>query len=94
MLGLPDDFDITTLKVGSTYTIAKDKDRIFPLHLAILIVKRPEWTFFGYGVTHSSTIKDGKTTLTFEVLSLFSPEEQKLYQAKYIEAAKKSGELN
>ena len=38
-------------------------------------------------------IKDKKTTLTFEVLSLFTPQEQELYKKKFLEAAKRTGEV-
>lgn len=44
LLGLPKDFDAATLTVGQQYTILKDRERAFPLHVAILIVDS-EWNF-------------------------------------------------
>lgn len=92
LLGLPKDFNVTSLAVGKRYTILKDKERAFPLHIAILIIDG-QWNFYGYGVAHSIVIKDQKTEIEFEVLSLFKPEEQKLYKEKFVEAGKKTGEV-
>lgn len=92
LLGLPKDFDTTTLVVGKKYTIFKDRERAFPLHIAMLIVDA-SWNFYGYCVAHSAIVKDQKTELEFEVLSLFSPQEKELYKTKFLEAAKKTGEV-
>ncbi len=52
LLGLPKEFDTSTLVVGNKYTISKDRERAFPLHIAILIVDS-RWNFYGYAVAHS-----------------------------------------
>jgi hypothetical protein len=52
-----------------------------------------EWNFYGYAVVNTSLCGDGKTTLEFTVLSLFSPAEQQLYKSKFVEAAKQTGEV-
>lgn len=83
--------DPTELAVGKTYTITRDRERTFPLHIAILLIDE-NWTFYGYCVVHEATIKDKHTTLTFEVLSLFSPEEQKIYKDNFLAAATKTKE--
>jgi hypothetical protein len=80
------------LEVGVEYIIEKKTERIFPLHIAVLLVG-PDWTFYGYCVVHSAELKERKTTLTFEILSLFSPEERKIYTSRFLEAAKKTGEI-
>ena len=92
LLGLPKDFDASTLIVGKQYTIIKDRERAFPLHVAILIVDR-EWNFFGYAVAHQIVVKDQKTEINFEVLSLFTSEQKVLYKEKFIEAARMTGEV-
>jgi hypothetical protein len=92
LLGLPKDFDVKNLTVGQSYSITKDRERAFPLHIAMLIVDA-EWNFYGYAMTHSAVIKDQKTQIEFEVLSLFDPGVQKVYKEKFIEAAKKTGEV-
>jgi hypothetical protein len=92
LLGLPKGFDPNLLVIGKKYTIIKDRERAFPLHIAMLIVDG-EWNFYGYCVAHSAVVKDQKTEIAFEVLSLFKKEEQRLYKLKFIEAAKKTGEV-
>ncbi len=92
LLGLPQDFDATTLVVGKKYTVTKDRERAFPLHIAMLVVDA-SWNFYGYCVTHSAVVGDHTTQLEFEVLSLFTPKECKLYKQKFLEAAKKTGEV-
>ena len=92
LLGLPKDFDVTTLAVGKKYTVTKQKERAFPLHIAILMVDGT-WNFYGYCVAHSAKTSDQKTVIEFEVLTLFNPQEQVLYKQKFLEAAKKTGEV-
>jgi len=92
LLGLPQGFDTATLEVGKKYAVRKDRERAFPLHVAMLVVDS-EWNFYGYAVAHEIVVKDKQTQITFEVLSLFNPEEQKLYKTKFLEAAKKTGEI-
>jgi len=92
LLGIPKEFDISSFEIGKRYTILKDRERAFPLHIAMLIVDG-EWNFYGYCVAHSAYVKDQKTEIEFEVLSLFTPEEQKLYKEKFLAAAKLTGEV-
>jgi hypothetical protein len=92
LLGLPEGFDVSLLAAGKRYVIRKDRERSFPLHIAMLIVDSG-WNFYGYAVAHSALVKDKKTEIEFEVLTLFNTEEQILYRQKFIEAAKKTGEI-
>lgn len=92
LLGLPKDFDISNLSVGSKHVITKDRERAFPLHIAILMVTC-DWDFLGYAVCHSMKNEDQKCVIHFEVISLFTPEEQLLYKTKFLEAAKFTGEV-
>ena len=92
LLGLPKDFDVTTLVDGQKYTIIKDRERVFPLHVAMLIVDG-DWNFYGYAVAHQIKVFDQKTEISFEVLSLFSDDQKKIYKDKFIEAAKITGEI-
>ncbi len=93
LLRLSKDFDASAVSVGKTLQVTKENERVFPLHVAMLLVSN-DWTFYGYCVVHSTLIKDGKTILEFEVLSLFSPEEQARYKQKFLEAAKKTREIS
>lgn len=92
LLAVPKDFNVSNLKVGEKYSIHKERERAFPLHIAILLVDS-NWNFYGYCVAHSIIVKDQKTVIEFEMLSLFSPEEQKIYKDKFITAAKLTGEI-
>ena len=92
LLGLPNDFDASTLKVGGKYSISKDRERAFPLHIALLVVDS-QWNFYGYCVAHSAVVKEQKTQIDFEMLSLFNPDEQKTYKDRFVEAAKLTGEI-
>jgi hypothetical protein len=92
LLRVPLNFNLKTLVVGKKYTITIDRERAFPLHLAILLIDK-DWNFYGYCVAHQIIVNNLKTTIEFEVLSLFSPEEKLLYRTKFLEAAKKTGEV-
>jgi len=92
LLGLPEGFDVSTLKVAGKYSVSKDRERAFTLHIALLVVDS-QWNFYGYCVAHSAVVKQQKTQIDFEMLSLFSPDEQKIYKEKFLEAAKLTGEV-
>lgn len=92
LIGLPQDFNIKQLSVGNKYTILRDRERAFPLHIAMLMVTR-DWDILGYAVVHSAKNFDNKCELQFEVISIFNEEEKKLYKAKFLEAAKFTGEV-
>ncbi|MBI2405354.1 hypothetical protein HYV22_04250 [Candidatus Gottesmanbacteria bacterium] len=85
--------DISHLAVGKTFTVLKDKERIFPLRIAMLLAD-DDWNFLGYCVVHEAILKNKQTSLTFEVLSLFTPEQQSFYKQNFLEAAHKTGEIS
>jgi len=92
LIGLPKDFQTNTLKIGETYTVVKERERTFPLHIAMLMVNS-EWNFYGYAVVNSLHSKDGKSTLEFTGLSLFNESEKNLYKEKFIHAAQITKEI-
>jgi len=92
LIGFPKEFDPRKLEVSKTYTIIKERERSFPLHIAMLMVDS-DWNFYGYAVVNSLFSTDGKSTLKFTVLSLFNKDESKLYKEKFIFAAKQTGEI-
>ena len=92
LLRPPSNFDFKKLIVGQKYTVTLDRERAFPLHIAILLIDN-DWNFYGYCVANSLVVKNKKSTIEFEVLTLFSTEEQKVYKDKFIEAAKLTGEF-
>ncbi|PIU73030.1 hypothetical protein COS78_04100 [Candidatus Shapirobacteria bacterium CG06_land_8_20_14_3_00_40_12] len=92
LIGLPKDFDVTILSLEKRYRIMKERERTFPLHIAMLVVDG-EWNFYGYGVAHSIVVKGQTTEIEFEMLSLFTPDEQKNYKDKFVAAGRKTGEV-
>jgi hypothetical protein len=92
LLRPPTSFDFKSLTTGKKYTIILERERAFPLHIAILLIDK-DWNFYGYAVAHSALVKDKKTQIEFEMITLFKPEEQQLYQQNFIEAGKITGEV-
>lgn len=92
LLRPPAPFDFTALAVGKKYTVTLERERAFPLHIAILLIDA-EWNFYGYAVAHSAHLENKKTTIEFEMLTLFTKDEQVLYQKKFIEAGTLTGEV-
>jgi hypothetical protein len=92
LLGLPKDFDVNKLVVGGKYSIIRERERAFPLHIAILMVTT-NWDFLGYAVVHSMKNFNQKCEIEFEAISLFSPSERKIYKNRFLEAAKVTGEV-
>ena len=88
----PSSFDFSSLVSGERYTVTLEKERAFPLHLAILLIDK-EWNFYGYCVAHSAVVKEQKTIIEFEMITKFSLDEQKLYREKFLEAGKMTGEV-
>lgn len=85
-------FDFLNIELGKKYISILDRERAFPLRIAILLIDA-DWKFYGYAVAHSILVKDKKTEITFEMLTLFTPAEQLLYKNKFIEAGKMTGEV-
>lgn len=93
LLRLPtNSLDPSTLQVGQTYSIEKEKERVFPLHCAVLL-EGADGIFYGYCVAQSAVLKEQKTLIEFKVLSLFTPEERDIYTKRFTEAAKLTGEI-
>ena len=88
----PEGFDFQALSLNKRYTVTLERERAFPLHIAILLIDK-EWNFYGYAVAHSALVKDKKTQIEFELITLFNKEEQGLYKNKFIEAGKITGEV-
>ncbi len=84
-------FDFTSLVIGKTHTTTIDRERTFPLHIAILLVDNA-WNFYGYAVVEKITNWEKKAELTFRMLTLFSEDEKRLYKEKFLEAAQLTGE--
>lgn len=92
LLRPPEGFDFQVLSLNKKYTVTLERERAFPLHIAILFIDK-DWNFYGYAVAHSAFVKDKKTQVEFELITLFNKEEQAIYRNKFIEAGKITGEV-
>lgn len=92
LVRLPSEIDPSALKLGQTLRITRKRERFVPLHIALLLIDK-DWNFYGYCRVNSVETKNQTTVLEVEILSLFSPEEQRLYRNKFVEAGKITGEV-
>lgn len=92
LVRLPEDANIAKLVIGKKIIITRERERIVPLHIALLIVDK-DWNFYGYCRVNSSEIKDQTTKMEVEIISLFNPKERKIYKEKFVAAGKITGEV-
>ncbi len=92
LVRLTDDIDLDNLHVGQNLKLDRDRERLIPLGIALLMVDN-DWNFYGYCRVVSLTVKGGASSLNVEVLTIFSEPESKLYKDKFIEAGKLTGEV-
>jgi len=92
LLRPPSDFDFSSLTLNKKYEVVLERERAFPLHIAILLIDQ-DWNFYGYAVAHKSTVADKKTVIEFELITQFDESERNLYRQKFIEAGKITGEV-
>jgi len=77
------DLDLRTIKLGDTYTISKDNNRLYPLNIPIEICDQ-DYHYYGKVAVRRLTLEAGKTVLDIEVLKVFSAEEAAVYTANFI----------
>lgn len=75
--------DLTTLEKDEHYQIVKDEERLYPLNIPIEICDE-NYKYYGKVAVRKLTIEKGKTTLEFDVLKIFSPEESEVYTKNFI----------
>jgi hypothetical protein len=75
--------DLGTLEVGKTYTIAKNLERLYPLNIPIEICNENH-QYYGKVAVRKLTLERDKTTMTFEVLKLFTTSEAAVYTDNFI----------
>lgn len=92
LLRPPTGFDFQNIELNKKYTVILERERAFPLHIAVLLIDK-DWNFYGYAVANSALVKDKKTIVEFELITRFSSEEQLLYKNKFTEAGKITGEV-
>lgn len=92
LLRPPANFDFSSLSVGTLYHVTLERQRAFPLRIALLVVDQ-HWNFYGYAQAISLNVENGTSAITFKMLTLFTKEEQDLYRKKFIEAAQQTGEV-
>jgi hypothetical protein len=92
LVRLPEDVNIAELAIGQKITITRERERIVPLHIALLFIDK-EWNFYGYCRVNSSEIKDQTTKMEVEIISLFNSEERRIYKEKFVAAGKITSEI-
>lgn len=88
----PNDNKGSELKIGGKYTISKSNRRIYLMDIAILLLEE-NWDAIGYCAIRKTTIENGKMEITFELLSRFSPEEQRIVTNTMLEGMRLCGYL-
>jgi hypothetical protein len=73
----------TDLKVGETYVVRKDGYRIIPFNVPTELADS-QFKYLGKVKVTKLVVTPGGTDITFEVLKLFSPEEQEIYSNNFI----------
>lgn len=92
LVRLPSTIDTSSLKAGMVLTTSRERERIVPLHIALLLIDA-DWNFYGYCRVNSIEVRNQATIMKVEILSIFRPHERELYKSKFIEAAKVTGEI-
>lgn len=92
LVRLPEETSFSSLEVGQKLTIQRERERIVPLHIALLFIDK-DWNFYGYCRVNSIELKEQTTKMEVEILLLFNEEERKLYKEKFIEAGKITEEV-
>lgn len=92
LLKVPADFDTGSLRPGQTYEITRERERVFPLHIAVLLVDA-DWNFYGYCVVDEISVGAEQTKLKFTVLSLFNESQHEIYKHNFLDAAEQTGEI-
>lgn len=75
--------DLATLEVGQHYTIVKEKERLYPLNIAIEICD-DAYNYYGKVAVRKLALEAGKTTLEIEVLKIFDANECAVYTNNFI----------
>ena len=83
LLSLPDNYDVNSLIEGQEVTIEKNGMRIMPFYKPIEL-STEDHKYIGKILVKELRIIKDKTFVTFEILKLFSTEEQKVYSNNFI----------
>jgi hypothetical protein len=84
LLSVPgESFDFAAMQTGQSYQIVKEKERLYPLNIAIEICDE-NYQYHGKIAVRKLSLEAGKTTLEIEVLKVFSPEEAAVYSDNFI----------
>jgi len=75
--------DLKNLSVGDKFTVIKEKERLYPLDIAIEICDE-DYQYFGKVAVRKLTLESGATTVDIEVLRVFSFDEAAVYTDTFI----------
>jgi len=86
------DVKLEDLQIGRQYTVSKSNIRIYPTDMAILFLSE-NWIVLGYCAIRKILISNKNMEITFEILSLFTSDEQKIYAVRLKEALTTTHEI-
>lgn len=92
LVRLSKEFPLEKLKVKHSFRITRPRERTFPLHIAKLLVD-DEFNFIGYCSAESVTIEKHKTQIVFNLISMFTKEENEMYKKRFMEAVEVTKEF-
>ena len=75
--------DLSNLEIGKTYRLTKDQERLYPINIPIDVCDK-DYRYKGKVVVRKLTLETDVTSLEFEVLKIYSPEEAAMYTANFI----------
>lgn len=78
------ELDLKTVEVGKVYSIIKKNERLYPLSIPMEFCDE-HYRYYGKGVVSKLTLEKNKTTLTFEVVRLFSKEDSEAFSRNFID---------
>ena len=92
LVRLPVETDFSALGIGQKLIIQRERERLVPLHIALLFIDK-DWNFYGYCRVNWLEVKNKATKMEVEILSLFNENEKNIYKEKFIEAGKITEEV-
>jgi hypothetical protein len=90
LLSVPSDLlDLKNMQAGKVHQITKEKERLYPLNIPIEICDE-NYQYYGKVAVRKLTLEAGKTSVEFEVLKVFTPDEAAVYTSNFIKPQTKS----
>lgn len=76
-------FDLNTMKIGQTYKLEKEGERLYPLNIPFEVCDE-DYNYYGKIAVRKLSLEKNKTYLEFELLKVFSEQEAAVYTSNFI----------